>query len=1104
MNSERRTRCFLAALLLYVGLALPLRAAQPNIIFVLTDDLGWGDLGCFYQNGIAGTKKHATPNLDTFAAGGVQMRQHYCPAPVCAPSRASLLLGVHQGHANIRDNQFDQALEDNHTLATVLKEAGYATALVGKWGLQGGGGNPSAWPAYPTKRGFDYFYGYVRHADGHQHYPGNSYPAGNSGAHRSPKEVYENDTEVSAGLDKCYTTDLFTARTKRWIIDHVGAHPVQPFFVYLAYDTPHAALQVPTRAYPSGGGLTGGIQWIGTSNTMINTASGTIDTYRHPDYTGNGWTEAEERFATMVRRIDDCLGDLVGTLQDLSVDTNTFVVFSSDNGPHKESYLTGVSHTPSSFDSFGIFDGIKRDSWEGGIRVPTLARWPGTLQTGAILEQPSQFHDWLPTFAAAAGIVPPARTDGVSLLPMLTGMGTQRTPLTYVEYFNNSSTPSYAEFDPSHRGRKRNQMQAIFHESYKGVRYNVTAHSNDFEIYDLATDPQETNNLAAAMPALQQQMKDRVLQVRRPDGGAARPYDNEYVPPAGGTGSNGLNYAAFEGTWPWVPDFATLTAAATGRTASVDLSVRTRDDNVGILFNGYIEAPLSGEYTFYVISDAGAMLWVHEANIIDDDYNHDGSEVSGAIRLARGLHPIRIAYAHGTGAHDLDVRYSGPGIVKQAIPPGAFFVTATGTVTHSGDYVWGGAGSLDTPLEWDSASNADPSRWGTATAPNPALHSITIPSGGITQTDSLTVSATGSVTMTGGYLYIASKGINVNSPGTGGQFTLNGGHADAQWVTPNMAGSIEIVSGFLKARGANDPIAAGTTGHINFTGDTGVFKLPNKGSTYLTNKLAAGSIRIDGAIPAGVGAASAVNGRYFDNDVGTAFVLVREGSYREAVLAGTHPHGYYMLDEHDPADHVLDSSGRSNHGTDAHGVAFGAAGIEGTAATFDDGDYILLARAANPNGASFSVEMFVRFATLGVGNQNLLAQQDGTGTGRSLVLIDGAGALSSYYGGKTTAAGFSFGTDRWYHLVMTVEEDGATDAITFYINGEPTAAGGTTAGEAADGTWVLGAHKGLTQNHFRGLMDEVAIYDHDLSPTEVQAHFNASRLAPNGTTFTIR
>ncbi|MFN3803273.1 sulfatase-like hydrolase/transferase, partial [Belliella pelovolcani] len=149
-------------------------AEQPNIIFILTDDLGYGDIGVLYQNQrkAEGKPYHQTPNIDQFANEGIILTRHYAPAPVCAPSRASLMLGVHQGHADIRDNQFDKALPNNHNLASVLKQAGYQTGLIGKWGLQGREGNsPDAWEAYPTKRGFDYFFGYVRHGDGHNHYP---------------------------------------------------------------------------------------------------------------------------------------------------------------------------------------------------------------------------------------------------------------------------------------------------------------------------------------------------------------------------------------------------------------------------------------------------------------------------------------------------------------------------------------------------------------------------------------------------------------------------------------------------------------------------------------------------------------------------------------------------------------------------------------------------------------------------------------------------------------------------------------------------------------------------------------------------------------------
>jgi uncharacterized sulfatase len=314
---------------------------QPNIIFILADDLGWGDLGILHQNSSKHHRRHKTPYLDQMASEGVLMPNHYCPAPVCAPSRASFLMGVHQGHATVRNNQFDKALNDNHTVATVLKDAGYKTALIGKYGLQGEGKDSKTWEAYPTKRGFDEFFGYVAHVDGHVHYPSHPWPIGNSESHRVGKQVWWNNREVSGQLTGCYTTDLFTARSKQWIIEHRETSPEQPFFLYLAFDTPHAALQVPTGPYPNGMGVEGGLRWVGQPGEMINTASAPIDSYLHPDYRDKGWSDVQERFATMVRRIDSCVGDLLVTLKDLGISENTMVVFTSDNGPHDKTYISG-------------------------------------------------------------------------------------------------------------------------------------------------------------------------------------------------------------------------------------------------------------------------------------------------------------------------------------------------------------------------------------------------------------------------------------------------------------------------------------------------------------------------------------------------------------------------------------------------------------------------------------------------------------------------------------------------------------------------------------------------------------------------------------------
>ena len=656
-------------------------ATQPNIIFVLCDDLGYGDVGVFFQNlrktnNVRSEPWTATPKLDTLAAEGARLTQHYCPASVCAPSRASLLLGVHQGHSNVRDNQFDKALENNHTLGTVLKSAGYATAAVGKWGLQGtGGSNPASWPAYPTKRGFDYYYGYVSHGAGHEHYP-------KEGIYKGAKQVWDMDAEVSINLDGCYTADLWTARAKRWIMDQRATNSVHPFFLYLAYDTPHAVDELPAMAYPAGSGTNGGLQWLGTPGHMINTATNTVDSYYHPDYVSAtwdddknsgtpevAWLDVYKRYATSVRRIDDCVGDLKQLLKDLNIDTNTIIVFSSDNGPSIESYLP-QDLSADFFNSFGPFDGIKRDLWEGGVRVPTIARWPGRIATNTVCTWPSQFHDWLPTFTDAAGLAGPARSDGVSLLPALTGGGTQRTPTVYSEYYlSGATTPSYTEFFSAHRNRTRNQMQLIRFGNLLGVRYNIASATDNFEIYDVVNDPQETNNLAAGMAALQQQMKDRVLQLRRPDAAAARPYDSAFVPATTNTvGTNRvINYATYQGNWPWVPEFAALTSVSTGTVAGLDLSVRPSDTNYGVAFSGYISVPADGDYTFYLTNDSGGHFRIHDATVIDDDFNHTGAEVSGTIRLKTGQHLFRLYYRHGTGAQTLGLQYSGPGISKQPV-----------------------------------------------------------------------------------------------------------------------------------------------------------------------------------------------------------------------------------------------------------------------------------------------------------------------------------------------------------------------------------------------------------------------------------------------------
>ncbi|MHB1177472.1 MAG: sulfatase-like hydrolase/transferase, partial [Daejeonella sp.] len=509
------------------------------------------------------------------------------------------------------------------------------------------------------------------------------------------KEVYENRQNIAADLDKCYTADLWTAAAKKWITEQEKEkRSGKPFFIFLGYDTPHAVLELPTQAYPEGGGLKGGLQWLGQPGHMINTASGVVDSWVHPDYAHAtydhdknlttpevAWPDVYKRYASSTRRIDSAVGDIVQLLKDLKIDDNTLIVFTSDNGPSRESYLA-EDYEPDFFNGFGPFDGIKRDVLEGGIRVSALAYWPGHISAGRVVKTPSSSYDWLPTFAQLAGVPAPAVADGVSLLPSLTGYGKQRESLVYVEYFEGGKTPDYDEFIPAHQGRKRNQMQMIRLNNYIGIRYNIKSHSDNFELFDVTKDPQQANNLAgksSGMKLIQQQMKDKVLQSRRPNDSAKRPYDDELVPavPAVKT-TAGVEWKAYKGNFLWVPDVTALKPSETGTTNRPNTAVNKKTETQALYFTGYIRIPTDGEYTFFLNTDRGAFLRIHDAAVIDADFAYaGGTERQGSIRLKSGLHPFRLYYTSKGGTRSLlDFQWSSPTISKQSVPPSVFLRNA--------------------------------------------------------------------------------------------------------------------------------------------------------------------------------------------------------------------------------------------------------------------------------------------------------------------------------------------------------------------------------------------------------------------------------------------
>jgi arylsulfatase A-like enzyme len=564
---------------------------------------------------------------------------------------------MNQGNANVRDNQFDKEIENNHTIATMLKAAGYTTTAIGKWGLQGVKGEGPDWPAHPLKRGFDSFFGYMRHADGHEHYPA-------EGLYRGKKQVWDNYKNIAADLNKCYTTDLWTASAKKWITNHERSKDAdKPFFMYLAYDCPHAVIELPAKPYPAGGGLKGGLQWLNEPGHMINTAQGNIDSYMYPEYANatydddkdpqtpeKAWPETYKRYATATRRIDDAIGDLMQLLADLKIDDNTLVIFTSDNGPSIESYLPAsyVPNHPTFFGSYGPFDGIKRDCWEGGLRVPTIAAWPGHINAGKIITTPSMLSDWMATFADAAHIRPPARTDGVSLMPALTGKGKQQPGLVYSEYFEGGKTPDFKEFEASRRGRKRDQMQMIRMGNLVGVRYQITSADDNFEIYDVVKDPKESINLALkpGFEGVQDQMKAKVLQIRHADKEAPRPYDSAAIPASKVSGKlhAGFGWQFYQGNFPWVISEKGLKADEKGTCNNI--SGKEASDKKGMIcYEGFIKIPADGKYTFSLQTTGKAYLRLHEATLIDEDFGYaSGTQLIQYANLKADLHSVKLYY----------------------------------------------------------------------------------------------------------------------------------------------------------------------------------------------------------------------------------------------------------------------------------------------------------------------------------------------------------------------------------------------------------------------------------------------------------------------------
>ncbi|MDT5271489.1 MAG: hypothetical protein QOH49_3675 [Acidobacteriota bacterium] len=407
---------------------------SPNIIFIVADDLGRGDLGAYGQRFIR------TPNLDRMARDGMRFTDAYAASPVCAPSRASFMTGLHQGHARIRgnmnrNNERVSLKPEDVTVAEVLKGAGYSTGIVGKWGL----GEPGT-TGVPGLQGFDYFFGYLNQNHAHDYYP---------------EYLWRNDERVT--LTKgTYSHDLFSQEA----LDFIRRERGSPFFLYLAYTLPHA------------------------NNELTRKTGNGMEVPSDAPYSHESWSPQQRNYAAMVTRLDADVGKLLALLKELRIDEETFVLFTSDNGPQGKDE-GGYDQTL--FDSNGPLRGLKRELYEGGIRVPLLVRWPGRVRAGTTSAYPVTLCDLMPTAAALAGARVSSATDGVSLQSLLLGGRAPRRESLYWEF---------------HEG---GFAQAVRMGSWKAVRKGV---DGAVELYDLKTDIGEMRNVAARHPALVRRAED--------------------------------------------------------------------------------------------------------------------------------------------------------------------------------------------------------------------------------------------------------------------------------------------------------------------------------------------------------------------------------------------------------------------------------------------------------------------------------------------------------------------------------------------------------------------------------------------------------------------
>ncbi|MCF6406343.1 arylsulfatase [Chitinophaga filiformis] len=439
-----------------VGMMAEGQTRKPNIIFIIADDLGYGNLSCYNPGSIV-----KTPNIDKLGQEGIRFTDFYSGSTVCAPSRCALLTGKHMGHAYIRGNSRLPLRMQDSTLAQLLQQNGYRTGMFGKWGLGEEGTTGS-----PEVKGFDTFFGYLNQQHAHNYYSNYLFEVKNGKMSRVP-----HDTTV-------YTQDEIMAHAVSFIRDNKDA----PFFLFLPFTLPHAELAPPAADMQA-----------------FQNADGTSKLGPETPYQRNGGTyrsqpQPHAALAAMIARLDRNVGEITALVKQLGLDDNTYIFFTSDNGPHKEG-----GADPEYFNSNGPLRGIKRDLYEGGIRVPMLVRAPGKVSAGQVSSIQWAFWDILPTLTDLTHSTTLSGIDGLSYSKALNGS----KPGRQHDYF-------YWQFNEG--GLK----EAVLKGDWKLIRFKRQGTAARFELYRLSSDIGEAHDLAAKYPKKVKELSRLMLQSKTP------------------------------------------------------------------------------------------------------------------------------------------------------------------------------------------------------------------------------------------------------------------------------------------------------------------------------------------------------------------------------------------------------------------------------------------------------------------------------------------------------------------------------------------------------------------------------------------------------------